>query len=186
MAKDRKKAAVVLGLIYLATRKVEAAPPEEPIPGYATLYGVVTDAVTGEAISNVDISLWDVAQIELLASTRTNGVGSYSIQNILPSSYTVQFAKDGYETEVREMITLTEGLKVLNVSLTPVYVPPAVAHLSGQVTDAETGYPIEGVKVTLDGQVKYTDAEGLYAFFDLEPGSYTVKFEHPDYETVVK
>lgn len=81
-------------------------------------------------------------------------------------------------------IILYEGNNELNVALSPV--PPPVANLYGVVTDAETGYPIAGVKVTIDGLVTYTDANGRYAFEGLAPGSYTSTFEKEGYETVTR
>lgn len=81
-------------------------------------------------------------------------------------------------------IVLYEGTNVLNVGLTPI--PPPVANLYGVVTDAQTGYPIAGVKVTIDGLVIYTDANGNYNFTELSPGSYTITFEKDGYETVTR
>jgi len=81
-------------------------------------------------------------------------------------------------------IILTEGDNVLNVELTPI--PPPVASLYGVVRDAETGSPLSGVKVTLDGVVAYTDAGGNYGFTGLTPGSYTITFEKDGYETLVR
>lgn len=82
-------------------------------------------------------------------------------------------------------ITLREGLNELNVGLTPVYVPPPVAQLTGVVTDSKTAYPIQGVKVTLDGLVQYTNAQGVYYFDGLEPSSYSIKFEKDGYKTLI-
>ena len=93
-------AAVIAGVILLATR-AEAKPPPPPEPGLATLYGVVSDASTGKALSDVSVILWDAAGAEQLAYTQTGGRGNYSIRNILPGSYMVQFVKEGYETAVR-------------------------------------------------------------------------------------
>ena len=73
------------------------------------------------------------------------------------------------------------GDNELNTGLPPI--PRAVASLYGAVTDAETGLPLSGVKVTIDGQITYTDANGNYGFEGLEPGSYVVKFEKDGYET---
>ncbi len=81
-------------------------------------------------------------------------------------------------------IVLVEGNNELNVQLTPI--PPPVANLYGVVIDAETSYPIEGVKVTIDGLVSYTNASGAYAFEGLAPGSYTITFEKEGYETVTR
>lgn len=76
---------------------------------------------------------------------------------------------------------LVEGNNELNVGLTPI--PPPVANLYGVVTDAETGSPISGVKVTLDGVITHTDASGNYGFEGLEVGSYAIKFEKEGYQT---
>lgn len=81
-------------------------------------------------------------------------------------------------------IILVEGTNELNVGMTPI--PPPVANLYGVVTDAQTGYAIEGVKVTLDGLVTYTDSLGRYAFEGLSPGSFTITFEKDGYETLVR
>lgn len=81
-------------------------------------------------------------------------------------------------------ITLYEGTNELNVGMTPI--APPVASLYGVVTDADTGYALEGVKVTIDGLVTYTDSLGQYAFEGLTPGSYEIKFEKDGYETLVR
>ena len=81
-------------------------------------------------------------------------------------------------------IILYEGNNELNVQLTPIPVP--VANLYGVVTDAETGTPLAGVKVTIDDLTTYTDSAGQYAFEGLTPGGYTITFEKEGYETVVR
>lgn len=81
-------------------------------------------------------------------------------------------------------ITLYEGTNTLNIALTPIPLP--VASLYGKVTDANTGYTLSGVKVTISGLVDYTDASGVYGFEGLTPGSYSVKFEKTGYVTVTK
>lgn len=81
-------------------------------------------------------------------------------------------------------ITLVEGNNALNVGLVPI--PPPIANLYGVVTDAETGYPVSGVKVSIDGLVTYTDASGNYGFTGLFPGSYVIQFSKDGYETLVR
>ncbi|MBA7702089.1 hypothetical protein ES703_110843 [subsurface metagenome] len=78
------------------------------------------------------------------------------------------------------MITLVEGNNELNVGMTPI--APPIAYLYGVVTDAGTGYPIGGVKVTINGLITYTNSSGEYAF-EVQPGSYTVTLEKEGYVT---
>lgn len=81
-------------------------------------------------------------------------------------------------------IVLVEGNNELNVGLTPI--PPPVANLYGLVTDAYTGYPLSGVKVTIDSLGTYTNASGNYGFEALTPGSYTITFEKDGYVSEVR
>ena len=81
-------------------------------------------------------------------------------------------------------IVLHEGDNELNVQMVPI--PPPVANLYGVVTDADTGQPIQGVKVTINGLITYTNSSGAYGFEGLTPGSYTIKFEKDGYETLTR
>ena len=78
-------------------------------------------------------------------------------------------------------IVLQEGNNTLDVALVPI--PPPVANLYGVVTDSETGLPIEGVMVTMNGSVVYTDSSGSFSFVGFAPGPYTIIFEKDGYET---
>jgi len=82
-----------------------------------------------------------------------------------------------------EDIVIYEGTNEQNVELPPI--APPVASLYGVVSDADTGYTLAGVKVTIDGLVTYTDSLGRYAFDGLAPGGYTLTFEKSGYETLV-
>ena len=81
-------------------------------------------------------------------------------------------------------VQFSEGeVKELNVSLQPIPVEPA--QLIGQVVDADTGTPIAGVLVEIVGLVSTTTAsDGSYSIINIPPGSYTIRFSHPDYETI--
>ena len=82
------------------------------------------------------------------------------------------------------MVTLYEGNNELNVQLVPITAP--VANLYGVVIDAQTGYALQGVKVTLDSVVVYTNSSGYYSFTGLIPGAYSVKFEKSGYVTLTR
>ena len=79
---------------------------------------------------------------------------------------------------------LQEGNNELNVQLTPM--PPEEAVLFGKVVDSETGLPVSGVLVTVDGANTYTNSSGDYAIGGLTPGSYTVTFEKEGYYVEVR
>jgi len=145
-------------------------------PGKAKLYGKVKDATTGGGIPGATITL-DSMQVT------ANGSGNYSFDDLEPGSYSFSVEKGGYNSMSQD-ITLSEGQNQLNVALVPVGVP--VASLSGVVTDGETNARLQGVKVSIDGLVTYTDSNGQYLFDGLNPGSYTVMFEKEGYETVTR
>ena len=81
-------------------------------------------------------------------------------------------------------IVLAEGNNVLNVQLVPI--APPVANLYGVVRDAQTGYALQGVKVTIAGLTTYTNANGEYGFSGLTPGSYIITFSKDGYQTLVR
>jgi len=81
-------------------------------------------------------------------------------------------------------ITLSEGQAMeLSVTLAPVAIEPAT--LWGTVVDAETGSPISGATIELVGTpwVDTSSYIGSFRIEGIEPGTYTVRISHPDYET---
>ena len=113
----------------------------------------------------------------------TDAQGNYAFTDLETGTYSLFFQKGGYEEIEMADITLQEGNNELNVQMPPVVV---LANLYGVVTDAETGYPLEGVRVSINGLTTYTNGSGYYGFEELTPGSYTVTFEKEGYETEVR
>lgn len=62
-------------------------------------------------------------------------------------------------------------------------IPPPKGAISGMVMDQDSR-PLSGVSVSIPGVIALTGADGLYTFLNLEPGSYTVHFTKPGYNTV--
>jgi len=81
-------------------------------------------------------------------------------------------------------VQFSEGeTKELNVILQPIPIVPA--SLVGQVVDADTSLPIVGVLVEIIGLASTSTAiDGTYSIINIPPGTYTIRFSHPDYETV--
>ncbi len=79
-------------------------------------------------------------------------------------------------------ITLARSLGFLVLLLAAAHVPGARAQsgkLTGIVTDAQTGQPIEGVSVFLlgTGRGAITGANGRYFILSVPPGDYTLTIE---------
>ncbi|GAI98320.1 unnamed protein product [marine sediment metagenome] len=80
--------AALVGIAALAF----AAPPTPP-PGLTTLYGKVTDDVTGNPLPGVLVSLNGL-------QVYTDAGGNYIFEDLEPGGYVLQFSKEGYETAV--------------------------------------------------------------------------------------
>lgn len=59
--------------------------------------------------------------------------------------------------------------------------PKETATITGKITDSETGDPIEGATVTLDGKSVTTASDGTYSF-TVDVGSYTLSVSKTGYE----
>lgn len=58
-------------------------------------------------------------------------------------------------------------------------------NLSGIVTDENTGDPIVGVTVTMEGTTIQTDTNGAFAITDIPVGEHAITFAKEGYKTVV-
>lgn len=58
------------------------------------------------------------------------------------------------------------------------------AIITGKVVDGQSGQPVSGIEVTLEGtdQSSTTNDRGMFSFTELQPGTYTVKVESEGYE----
>ena len=144
MAEDTRKvarglgiAAILGGALLLATKAKAAppAPPEEPEPGLANLYGVVTDTTTGKAVPGVLITMNGI-------ETCTFDDGSYSLVDLEPRGYDIVFSKEGYELFDLFNVAIIEGNNELNVEMTPIVPPeeevtPPATVLAGVILDVK-------------------------------------------------
>jgi hypothetical protein len=72
--------------------------------------GTATDS-SGRALNNVKITITNVAT-GVTREVTTNDEGFYSAPNLLPGTYEVRFAAQGFRTEARKDIELTVGASV--------------------------------------------------------------------------
>ena len=169
------------------TPTVTATPTPCVVGGNIT--GVVTDAETGNPIADATVVL--VQGTTPIDSTTTNAQGAYTFQGVDEGDYTVAVQADGYEDATPVTVTVVcDETTTQDFSLTPT---PCVGNISGQVTDAVTGDAIAGATVALTiptsppdmGDIiaiTTTNAQGTYAFQDVDCGSYAVTADATGYE----
>jgi hypothetical protein len=114
-------------------------------------------------------------------TVRTNELGHYRIAGAPEGTYSVSLSgkQIGYvpygrfHVEVRRRGTTRSVFELGHVSL------------SGTVTDASTGKPLAGVRISLQepiSGVSVTNADGAYRFTDLPDGDYVLRAEKNRYE----
>ena len=81
------------------------------------------------------------------------------------------------------MVDIVEGPNIFDVQLVPL--PPPEGNVSGVVTDYDTGQPVVGVLVSIQGLTNTTDSSGAYAIAGLTLGNFPLTFEKAGYETQV-
>ena len=125
--------------------------------------GRIKDASTGNPIEGV------VVTCSTYANT-TRADGSYRLANVLAGNYTVTASKNGYQTSSQTSIRVVAGQTTnLNFTLTAL----TTGRITGKVTDASTGNPIEGAQVTVGGSSVSTNATGDY-IIEVPVGNYTL------------
>ncbi|MBE5931180.1 MAG: hypothetical protein E7268_09045 [Lachnospiraceae bacterium] len=140
------------------------------------LTGVVTDAVSGDVLSGVVVTVKDGETVVAEAVTDENG--AYSA-NLYHKEYTLAYAAEDYVGTTVSVIGREQA--TADVALDRV-----VYTETGVVVDAETGDVLAGVVVTLtqNGEVfaeTVTDENGAYSL-EFYKGAYTVSFEKEGYE----
>jgi hypothetical protein len=121
---------------YQATEDVVILSAPLPPAGNAAIWGFVTDALTGAAVPDVQITLDGLV-------CYTGSEGQYEIRGIAAQQYRITFYKEGYESVSRD-VTATLELTELNISLPPIV--PAKPYLvyayptEAQVPSGGTGY----------------------------------------------
>lgn len=132
------------------------------------LEGSVTDAVTGNPINNVNISI-----IGTIAGDESDIVGDYETGIATAGTYTVQALAAGYAATTAT-VTLSNGvLTIQDFQLTP-SVPFTI---NGTVVD-ESGNPIENAAVTLEGLTN------TYDFTSDVSGNFSSTMFNGDYDVI--
>ncbi len=149
------------GLLRQHLEDLDQELPQEFSPSMvAAITGTVTHAATGEPLSGAKVTIWSERNNSIVRSRRTGSSGGYSV-NVRPGSYFVTASLDGMVGQLHDGVAclrprllcdLLEGDLVEAEAATTVSVDFALdpgGAISGTVTDAATGEPLENVEVTV-------------------------------------
>ena len=169
----------------------------QALPRAGQIAGRVTDAVTGTAIANVQVQIYDSSG-SVIASTLTGTTGGYSVTGVLPGTYTASFTPgDSTSTLMSQWyggaitsagatsfaVTADQTTRGIDASL------GRGGIVSGTVTAATSGADLAGITVTVYNNgtslgSTTTRQDGTYALGGIPTGSYTVGFALPAGGTV--
>ncbi len=153
---------------------------------YSTLTGHVTNASTGDPV----VAIIHIDEIDNSGAYRepyksSEDFGSY-YRMLMDGTYTVTVSAFGYISQTFENVEITDdGQTILDAQL----VQSEIISVSGTVTDADSGDPIEGAEIAvLNTPVDpvYSDENGLYQIPEIFENTYTFKVYAQDYATHIE
>lgn len=156
-----------LGLRALSV--VANATPQDPSRG--RVKGTITDAVTALPLAGVTIN---VVGTETLTAV-TDSSGSYRIDNVSPSTVTLNASLSGY-LSAAATTTIAAGQTVNFSSGLSRDPTPQLLTISGQIVDSANAQAIVGASVvaTSTGANTVSDANGRFILAGLPAGSHTI------------
>lgn len=110
--------------------------------------GTVTDAETGEPVEG--------ANVTANPTTITGPDGTYSLV-VIPGTYNLTVTKAGY-FNVTVSMTVEPGLTYIQD-----FNIVKISYINGTVIDADTGEPVEGANITVNGEQTVTNVNGTYS-----------------------
>jgi ELWxxDGT repeat protein len=138
-----------------------------------TLNGTVTDASSGSPLANVLVTVFD-DENNAVASTETQGDGSYVIANLETCVYTVQFSQVNYNVTIANGLQIVAGTSTTqNETLTPLDPPTLTdsAVLSGGYNETGTiTFTLYRGSTLVDTETVPVNGDGTYA----TPTGYTL------------
>lgn len=169
------------------TAGVDASLFAETDAGDGAIAGTVVDASSSVPIAGVEICAYDVASEGLFGEcTLSTAGGRYLLGGLAPGEYELEFSSPP-NGEVSYLSTLYEEGLPVKVAADAVAAGRdarlvAGGRLTGAVSSAATGRPVQGVGVCAVDEEREvvacasSTADGSYAITGVPPGSYTVAF----------
>ncbi len=157
----------VMILLLLVTTVSSQAGALEAQAASVTLRGAVFDSTRSfpQPIGGVTVSV-----DSLNIAGQTNAAGEFRLTGVPPGAHTLSVRKNGFAPlDFRLVVPESSVGELWGPTIALLAGPTPTATLSGVVTDGDTGQPVVGVTVALNGSVIIaTDRNGAFRFADLK------------------
>jgi hypothetical protein len=164
-------------------------PPREGPPRGGTIEGLVTDAASGQPIGGVKACAVNTREDEPWDCVHTDASGQYKMTVAEAGNFVVEFSEaphsiyiggiyygGKYSKSEASVLAIAAGSTMTGVDAQL----QEGGRITGTVTDALTGQPVEAVEVCARGEVPaecaWTNDRGEYTVSRLDSGSYRVEF----------
>lgn len=142
------------------------------------IQGKVTDAVSGEVLQGVSVSITPSGN-----SKTTGSDGAFEFLDLEPKQYELQAKKEGYEPNSKTITVITGSTISGDIQLTPQ--KKTTGNIVGIVCDVRSDEPIKGaiVQIIPGGNTYTTGVDGHFEFVDLQAAKYEVLVSKVEYES---
>jgi PKD repeat protein len=124
--------------------------------GVGEIGGIITNALTGEGLSDVEVTLRqgiNVISGAIIASAQTGASGTYIINNLAAGQYTAQLSRSGYSTTYVTVICLGNTSNAnQNGSITPIL---SADELRVVLTWGDSPYDLDSHLTLPDGESRF-------------------------------
>jgi hypothetical protein len=162
--------------------------PPPPPPGAPD--GIVSSS-SGEPLAGVAITATNLLGDTL--ETTSGADGTWTLTGGVGSTWRITYYAEGYHTLTTLAASNSSGGGLLDVALAAKGSFLAGSTFGRAANDGDPGTPLDGVTVTLlDGTLQEMATQAVrpvaggfgYAFVDLDPGAYTLRFERAGYQSL--
>ncbi|MED4278752.1 carboxypeptidase regulatory-like domain-containing protein, partial [Priestia megaterium] len=154
-----------------------------PNPG--SIFGTVVNEQTGQFIIGATIAVRQFSPNgPIIQTIATDSSGQFTVLNLEPGTYTVTVSNSNFGTQSATVLVQSNILSTVSLALTP---DPGT--IQGQITSTQTGTPLVDTQVrVIDNNgalvaVIQTDINGNYSLQGLKPGTYTIVFLNPIFQS---
>jgi hypothetical protein len=142
--------------------------------------GTILDSGSGLPIENVELRL---AELDVLI--RTDSAGGFVIPDLPLGMYHLSLQREGYKKVDGPLQVLRSGSMVIRLDPLSPQAEPEASRIQGIVRDVESGSPLEGALVSLEGVPGnyLTDREGRFVVPATPPGARLLEISLIGYST---